>query len=333
VKDVLAWLRLAVNPADAMALRRCVNAPPRGIGPATLERAAAFGESRGLALLEALDRAEREGALGRVGAKVRAFLDLLGGLLPELRAAPPSEAIGRALERSGYLQALEREHTPEAEGRIENLRELVAGAQDFEAANAGVADERSALELFLDQVSLVSDLDQAELRTDRVSLMTLHTAKGLEFPLVFVVGMEEGVFPHAASSHDDAGIEEERRLCYVGMTRAMERLVLCCASERRRFGSRSFGAPSRFLGEIPAQVVAGRPAAPARRERSLDYGYAEAGADDGVAAAGMRVRHPVFGAGTILEVVGRGLGQKLRIRFDRAGVKTIVLRYANLELG
>ncbi|HET6303322.1 MAG TPA: UvrD-helicase domain-containing protein [Myxococcota bacterium] len=334
VKDVLAWLRLAVNPADAMALRRCVNAPTRGIGPATLERAAAFGDSRGLSLLEALDRAEREGELGRVGTRVRSFLELLEGLLPELRSASPSEAIGRALERSGYLQALEREHTPEAEGRVENLRELVAGAQDFEAANAGVADERSPLERFLDQVSLVSDLDQAELRTDRVSLMTLHTAKGLEFPLVFVVGMEEGIFPHAASSGDDAGIEEERRLCYVGMTRAMERLVLCCARERRRFGSRSFGAPSRFLREIPPEVVAGRVAEPRAFEgRSLDYSYAEAEPAEGVAAAGMRVRHPVFGAGTILEVTGRGPGQKLRIRFDRAGVKTIVVRYANLELG
>ncbi len=336
VKDVLAYLRLAVNPADAMALRRCVNAPPRGVGPATLERAAAFGEPRGLSLLEALRRAEQDGALGRVGPRVRAFIELLDGLLPELRAAPPSEAIAQALERTGYLAALQREHTPEAEARLENLRELVSGAQDFEAANAGLADDRSPLELFLDQVSLVSDLDQAELRTDRVSLMTAHTAKGLEFPAVFLVGMEEGIFPHVASSRDEAGIEEERRLCYVGMTRAMERLMLTCARERRRFGSRSFGAPSRFLREIPPEVVTGRVAEAERRSsegRSLDYSYGEAEPEAGVATPGMRVRHPVFGAGRILEVSGRGIGQKLRIRFDRAGVKTIVVRFANLELG
>jgi DNA helicase-2/ATP-dependent DNA helicase PcrA len=336
VKDVLAHLRLAVNPADAMALRRIVNTPPRGIGRATVERAASLAAREGLTLLEAFDRGERAGALGRSGPRVRAFLELLGGLLPEVREASPSGAIARVLERTGTLAHLEREHTPEAEARLENLRELLVGAEDFEAANPELED-RSALELFLDQVALVTDLDEAELRSDRVSLMTAHTAKGLEFPVVFLVGMEEGIFPHAASSADPSGVEEERRLCYVGMTRAMERLVLTCARERRRFGSRSFGLPSRFLDEIPQMVREGDVASarlrPEPGERSLDYSYAQGAPEAGAAAPGLRVRHPVFGAGTILEVSGRGAGQKLRIRFDRAGLKTILVRYAHLEIG
>jgi DNA helicase-2/ATP-dependent DNA helicase PcrA len=339
VKDVLAHLRLAVNPADGMALRRIVNTPPRGIGKATIERAAQAAQEHSGTLLEGLARAQRAGGLGRTGARVQAFLELLDGLLPALRPEGPARAIALVLERTGYLHHLEQEHTPEAEGRIENLRELVAGAEDFEAANPEPGD-RSALELFLDQVALVSDLDQAEMRSDRVSLMTAHTAKGLEFPVVYLVGMEEGIFPHAASSNDASGLEEERRLCYVGMTRAMERLVLTCAQERRRFGSRSFGVPSRFLDEIPPPVVDGgvrarpaRPVRPTSEDRALDYSYGQAESPDGVVAPGLRVRHPVFGPGSVLEVSGRGTGQKLRIRFDRAGVKTILVRYANLEMG
>ena len=186
---------------------------------------------------------------------MRAFLALIDALAGELLAAGPAEAIARVLERSGYLRALETEATPEAQARLENLRELLLGAEDFAVANAESPDGRSPLEQFLDQVALVSDLDSAELRDDRVSLMTVHSAKGLEFPVVFVVGMEEGVFPHQASSHDPRALEEERRLCYVAMTRAMERLTLTWAHERRRYGSRSFGTPSRFLREIPAGLV------------------------------------------------------------------------------
>jgi DNA helicase-2/ATP-dependent DNA helicase PcrA len=161
----------------------------------------------------------------------------------------------------------------------------------------------------------------------------VHTAKGLEFPVVFVVGMEEGIFPHSASLRDADGLEEERRLCYVAMTRAMERLVLSSAAERLRYGSRSWGVPSRFLREIPPEVLAAAPrAARTAPGPTLDYAYAQDDAS-AVVAPGLRVRHPIFGPGTILEVSGAGAGQKLRIRFERAGVKTVVTRYANLELG
>jgi len=336
VKDALAYLRLLVNPADAAALRRIVNRPARGIGKTTFERAEALAQERGLPLLEGL-RAFAASESGRAGAAIRGFLALLEALAAEVLHASPAEAIARVLERTGYLRALEAEATPEAQARLENLRELLLGAEDFAAANADAADGRSALEQFLDQVALVSDLDAAEMRHDRVSLMTVHSAKGLEFPVVYVVGLEEGVFPHQASSHDPRALEEERRLCYVAMTRAMERLALCHAHERRRYGSRSFGMPSRFLREIPGELTErlGAPSYESRDDR-YDYSYDQRpapGGDEGGVVRGTRVRHPIFGAGTVLEVSGSGRDQALRIRFDRAGVKKIVVRYANLELG
>jgi DNA helicase II / ATP-dependent DNA helicase PcrA len=259
-----------------------------------------------------------------------------------VHGASPAEAIARVLQKSGYLAALEREGTPEAEARLENLRELVSSAEDFVAESVEADEPRSPVELFLDQVALVSDVDQWDRRAERVSLMTVHAAKGLEFPVVFVVGLEEGIFPHAASARDDSGLEEERRLFYVAMTRAMERLYLSCAQERRRYGSHAFAVPSRFLREIPAEVLhgdvpqrrePGRFGGGGRDETALDYSYGQGEAETGGAAipCGMRVRHPVFGAGTVQDVSGVGPGQKLRVRFDRVGVKTLVLRFANLE--
>jgi len=341
VKDALAYLRLALNPADSAALRRIVNAPPRGIGKTTLERAEQLAERAGVPALEGLRRLAAEGAAGRAAAPIGDFLALVDELGAQVRGVAPAEAIARVLQKSGYLAALEREGTPEAEARLENLRELVSSAEDFVAESVEGDEERAPVELFLDQVALVSDVDRWDRRAERVSLMTAHSAKGLEFPVVFLVGLEEGIFPHAAAARDAAGIEEERRLFYVGMTRAMERLVLSCAQERRRYGSRTFAVPSRFLREIPEEVLQGelpeaREAGPLGRRRedaSLDYSYGQGEAEAAGAAIprGMRVRHPVFGAGTVLDVSGAGPNQKLRVRFDRVGVKTLVLRFANLE--
>jgi DNA helicase-2/ATP-dependent DNA helicase PcrA len=343
VKDALAYLRLVLNPADSAALRRIVNRPARGIGKSSVERAEAEAAARGVPLLEGLRLFAGSEAGARVAPKIQRFLELLAALEREIRSAAPAQAIARVLEQSGYLADLEREGGPEAEARLENLRELIAAAEDFERANAEIRDDvRSELELFLDQVALVSDLDEYDRRDDVVSLMTAHSAKGLEYPVVYLSGMEEGIFPHAGAMRDDAGLEEERRLCYVGMTRAMERLTLSCAAERLRFGSRTFGVPSRFLREIPPQVIehVGVRAGPAQRERagpagpSYDYSYGQdAPAEAGGVAPGLRVRHPHFGVGVVLSVSGQGPSQKLKVRFEHAGVKTLVLRYANLELG
>jgi DNA helicase-2/ATP-dependent DNA helicase PcrA len=207
--------------------------------------------------------------------------------------------------------------------------------EDFGRANAGETDDdRSEVERFLDQVALVADVDFYERRDECVSLITVHTAKGLEFPVVFVSGLEEGIFPHAGSLRDEHGIEEERRLCYVAMTRAQDRLYPVLGA-RPPLRIAQLRHPSRFLSEIPREALGGA-AAVAREDaaegRSLDFSYAQDDAPPGL-EVGLRVRHPIFGPGTILGVSGSGAGQKLRVRFERAGVKTLVLRFANLEFG
>jgi len=341
VKDALAYVRLLVNPADDAALRRIVNRPGRKIGKTTVDRAGDLAAARGTTLLEGMREYTLTEAGRRVAPPVRRFFELLEELA-DVPNATPADAIARVLDRSGYLAALEREGSAEAENRIENLRELMAAAEDFTRANAElVGEERSPLELFMDQVALVSDLDSYDRRDDYVSLMTAHSAKGLEYPIVFLVGMEEGIFPHAGASRDEAGVEEERRLCYVGMTRAMEQLTITCAAERLRFGSRMYGIPSRFLEEIPASVVeragggrVSRRDRPVASDATYDYSYAQSDPGEGAAVApGLRVRHPHFGAGVILSVAGSGPSQKLKVNFERAGVKTLVVKYANLELG
>jgi DNA helicase-2/ATP-dependent DNA helicase PcrA len=344
IKDVLCYLRLLMNPEDAQALRRIVNKPARGIGKTTVERAEALAIEREVSLREGLRLFAEEGAAKRTATKLREFLDLLASL-QNVVGRPVDEILSEILERSGYLKALTLEDNPDAEVRIDNLRELVSSAEDFHAVNADSQDEeRSELELYLDQVALISDLDNYEHKPQSVSLMTAHSAKGLEYGLVFLVGMEEGIFPHASSSYDEQGLEEERRLCYVGMTRAMEQLFMTCARERRRFGTNNFQSPSRFLREVPEQLmeVQASPAAPRRPRRGgsrgrasdsghLDRSYSQESHDDGI-QVGMRVRHSVFGLGSIEAVMGEGLNQKLKIKFDRAGIKTVMVRYANLEL-
>jgi len=353
VKDVLCYLRALVNPADIAALARIANRPARGIGDTTLERAQEISRARGVSFEEGMRLFAASDAAGRARPKLLAFLELMDALRRDLVGLPPADAIAETLKRSGTLLALERENTPEAESRLENLRELVASAEDFASDSAEVVDAtRTPLERFLDQVALVSDLDSAELRSDRVSLMTVHSAKGLEFPVVFVAGLEEGVFPHQAAARDGRDVEEERRLCYVAMTRAMERLTLSYARERRRYGQHSFGSPSRFLREIPPKLLDFRggagleraaasyaPPSPRARGdgRHYDYSYDQGGSGDDAASdagvrKGTRLRHPIFGAGVVVEVIGRGPSQKLRIQFDRGGVKTVLVRYANLEL-
>ncbi|MCP5044809.1 MAG: UvrD-helicase domain-containing protein, partial [bacterium] len=342
VKDVMCFLRLLVNPADDQALRRIVNKPTRGIGKTTLDKASDLAFERGLSLLQGLG-AFAETAAARTANKVADFLRMMDRLTTEFSACPVDEIVGEVLKVTGYLTALQKENSAESEARLENLKELELSAEDFHIANIDNPDpERSELQLFLDQVALVSDLDKYEQQTAVVSLMTVHSAKGLEFPLVFLVGMEEGIFPHASSSRDAAGLEEERRLCYVGMTHAMEHLTLSYAGERRRYGGINYQTPSRFLNEVPEEVIEGVASRGARTrgqtldeyaQTDVDYDYnQEAGEGDGAVHPGMRVRHSVFGVGVILSSSGQGLNQKLKIRFERAGVKTVMVRYANLEL-
>jgi DNA helicase-2/ATP-dependent DNA helicase PcrA len=350
VKDTLAYLRVLRNSADTESLLRIINRPVRGIGRTTVERLLMVSEQAEIPLHDALYRARDEEIVrGAALKRVSAFIALLEALRAEDDASV-AHLLATILERSGYLRALEQDGSVEAEARLENLQELLAAAEEFERSNRGDEEEdegRELPDLFLEQITLYSEIDDIEEGADRVPLMTTHVAKGLEFASVFLVGVEEGLFPHFASQNDPAALEEERRLCYVGMTRAMNRLYITNATMRRMHGSIRYNPPSRFLAEIPQEFGVGRtpprasgfpsPRAPrpsrAPGEPRVDYSDSQA-APDGIPEVehGTRVEHPVFGAGTIVEVAGGGPNTKLRIRFDRAGVKTIVLRYAQLRL-
>ena len=347
VKDALAYLRALRNPDDTESLLRILNKPLRGIGRTTVDRLLGMAQDAETSLHGALLQAHTPGRFGPAASKrIAAFMELI----EELRGAdldgPITELLARVLDRSGYLAALEEAGTIEAEARLENLRELLSAAEEFERSNLenGLDTERgegfTLLDLFLEQITLMTAAD--ELSTEeKVTLMTVHVAKGLEFPVVFMVGMEEGLFPHFASLPEPAALEEERRLCYVGMTRAKDRLYLTNATLRRQAGTLRYNTPSRFLAEIPAAFGAGRvPGEPFQPQDSLapsepriDFNEGQWDGDElPPLGPGSRVGHPVFGAGTIVEVVGEGRNAKVRIRFDAAGLKTIVLRYAQLRL-
>ena len=367
VKDALAYLKLLLNPDDDVSLRRVVNVPARGIGPgvmAGLEGVAPPG--RGAPLFDGPPGAEPEGdwSLWRrlrravderlLPARALTALSTFRTLLESLRAAassrPISETLSAVLTESGYAAALRRDGSEEAESRLSNLMELVSAAQDYEQR-----EDDPGLGGFVDAYSLQSEADEGKGPDDaQVWLMTLHAAKGLEFPLVVLAGMEEGLFPHARTLEDEEALEEERRLCYVGITRAERRLVLTGAARRRLFGEYRATEPSRFLFEIPPERVrvvepahGPRPPASGPEARRGAYGgrrrpepsgrsaafYDDADEDqsEGGISRGARVRHPKFGVGTVVGVEPAGDGLKLSIRFAGAGVKRILARYANLE--
>jgi DNA helicase-2/ATP-dependent DNA helicase PcrA len=343
VKDALAYLRVLRNPADTESLLRIVNTPARGIGRTTLERVLLAAEESGTTLWDAFERGL--GGLPSSAAKrIAEFVALMRGFAPLFSGESIAQPLAAVLDRTGYLRALEAENTVEAEARLENLKELLSAVEEFERQNRGVppADDepRDLVDLFLEQVTLLADADQVDQTSARVPLMTVHVAKGLEFKHVFVVGVEEGIFPHFASLDDPSAIEEERRLCYVAMTRAMERLTLTNATMRRMYGSVRYNAPSRFLAEIPEELLSGRRRRPTRSSEPtfepgprVDYSDAQWAADEmPVIRDGMRVEHPIFGLGRITEVAGAGQAAKVTIRFERAGVKVIKLKYAQLRI-
>ncbi|MFQ5457000.1 MAG: ATP-dependent helicase [Myxococcota bacterium] len=254
VKDLLSYLRVIHNPRDAVGLRRIINSPPRGIGKTTIGRAEALAAAGEMHLGDALRAlATDDKTTPAVRKKVGGFLALIEGLRSEARNSLPSALLQSVIDRTGYLKRLEEQDTPESLSRVENIEELVTSLYAFEENTPG-ADLGS----YLDQISLVTDLDSWEETPDRVVLMTVHSAKGLEFPVVFVIGLEETLFPHSLSQDSPDAIEEERRLCYVAMTRAKDRLYLSHAVSRRVYGSLRFNDPSRFLAEIPTDFLSAR---------------------------------------------------------------------------
>ena len=352
VKDALAYLKVLLEPADDVSLRRIINVPPRGIGKKVmeaLEGSAATGPR--LSLWERLVRAVDEQAVpARAAAALERFRALRTTLAATAATESASVTLERTLDQTGYVRALRDAATEESEGRLANLMELVAAARDYE-----LRAPEASLAGFVDQVSLRSEADEEEGAADAaVWLMTLHAAKGLEFPLVVITGMEEGLFPHARAADDAGELEEERRLCYVGITRAQSQLVLTSAARRRTFGEYRDTDPSRFLREIPDELLETVVSPQVRGRRIPEHGRQRAGrgraprpavaapattffdyADEDQSAAyvrpGMRVRHPKFGIGTVAGVEPLAGDVKLTVRFDAAGSKKLLGRYAKLE--
>lgn len=349
VKDALAYLRAVVNPADEVSLKRVLNVPKRGIGDSSVARLDQYANSNGVPFNEALDNWPEVGISGPAKKGLANFTELLRQLSNRV-ADGPAELLQLALERSGYIEELRDERSIEAEGRLENLAELIGSAEQYETC-----DE------FLEQVSLVSPTDELDDQSE-VTLMTLHTAKGLEFPIVFVVGMEDGIFPSFMSLGDPDQLEEERRLAYVGITRAEEQLYLTLAESRWIYGQQQYNTPSRFLREIPDELIddrsprgihkAGRTTvsatAPvevdedkraARRERARERiiekaiaaGTQQPSGSSLDLKVGDDVHHPKFGEGVILQLLGSGDNAEVTINFVDIGEKTLLLGWANLQ--
>jgi DNA helicase-2/ATP-dependent DNA helicase PcrA len=367
IKDTLAYLKLIVNPFDDVSLRRVINVPARGIGKGVMDGLETLGPPAELppllavgldpvassnALWVRMERAITERALpNRAIASLTAFRDLIVNLTDVARRESVSIAVGKTLDQSGYLHDLREERSEEAEARIENLMELVSASREYEAR-----DPEPSLGGFVDQLSLLSEVDEESgNRNARVWLMTMHAAKGLEFPVVFIAGLEDGLFPHSRARDDEGELEEERRLCYVGMTRARSQLVLTSAARRRVFGEYQATSPSRFLDEVPSelmQLATGfqssyqrpfasyefrpnpyrRGGAPRVREEAV---MAKAYEDEdqsatGELAPGARVRHAQFGIGTVISVEPLDGDAKIVVRFA-IGKKTLRAKYARLQ--
>ncbi len=353
IKDIIAYLRVIFNPADSLSLLRIINVPKRGIGDASLAKIQAYAAANNVSLFEAVSNAA---AIDGLSSRFVSKLDDLAGIIFELMnlasEAPVEDLIDRVLHDTGYLEELENERTPQAQSRIDNLHELISVAQEFAAS-----EEENNLENFLAHVALVSDIDDTELGEDAITLMTLHSSKGLEFPVVFLVGMEEGLFPHARTLMDETEIEEERRLCYVGITRAKEKLFLSSTKMRTIYGNTVTYPPSRFLQEIPARLVktikrqerfsalenfkqvsekySARPQKPASTFNPHSFmpqkPAAAAGGTGTRFNTGDRVSHSKWGEGMVVSVKDSPDGQEVKVAFAGAGVRSLLTKYAVLK--
>ncbi|MBI3291653.1 MAG: UvrD-helicase domain-containing protein [Elusimicrobia bacterium] len=327
VKDVLAYLRVILNPRDSLSLKRILNVPPRGIGKATLQLLEQAAKARQDPLFEILQRLDQIAGLGpKAKAALERFLDLLHGLIVDRKQETAKGMIQQVLERTGMIQALEEEGDAESLVRLDNLQELVNAVEEYEQRSP----DRS-LEGFLEQASLLTEADTVGRAPNGVTLMTVHLAKGLEFPVVFLTGLEEGLFPIGDSTFALEELEEERRLCYVGMTRAKDRLYLTSTASRRLYGQPHWNVPSRFIAE--AGLVT-RPESPLPAEPQAGvtpWTFPFSTPPPTPIQIGQRVRHPEFGEGKIIEKSGTGEHLKVVVLFDTGRWKKLLVKYARLE--
>ncbi len=352
VKDILAYLKVIDNPADEISIKRIINVPTRGIGHATVDRISELAAAKGIIFFDAL----LEAAAGNIlstgpKAKVAAFASFITGMRKRAAELPLAELAAAIMTETGYILKLKDERTTEASDRLANLQELLVAMEEFTKGSP-----EAGMSQFLEQVALVSDLERSDAGRDSATLMTIHAAKGLEFPLVFMVGMEEKLFPHVRSLEDPEQMEEERRLCYVGMTRARERLFMTNARRRRIFGQDQYNQPSRFIADIPkaqldhdeagaavsgwgttntgmSAVQSGHNLASvfsANEAETTEIEMIPEDSGDGV-YIGMKVRHAKFGVGTVRKIEGFGDSQKVIVWFTSAGPKKLLTRFAGLE--
>ncbi len=359
IKDIHSYLKVLANPNDDIAIRRILNIPKRGIGDASAEKVAAFAADNGLSFFEAVSRIDEVPDISRSIKNFKAFYSLISGLIEEKGVQPVSELIDIVAHRSGYIDALELEGTEEAQGRIENIEEFVSKAAEYEKNNYDVT-----LEGFLEEIALVADVDSYEGDENTVVLMTLHSAKGLEFPVVFIAGMEEGMFPsyRSIANGDEKEVQEERRLCYVGITRARQELFLTNAKTRMMHGITQYNLPSRFLNEIPPHILEqkktdykdkygfeSKPKAPAKdRPKSFtSFGGVSMGSAYGIGkqeeksipapknvtlsfGVGDNVRAPKYGIGTVKSIKPAGADFEVEVSFPQKGTKKFMAGLSKL---
>ena len=335
IKDALAYLRLISHREDDASFERIVNRPTRGIGARTVETMRAYARANSCTMWRAAGAVASDELAGRAANAVLAFMNLIEHMARETTGLDLQDKVDHVIHASGLVEMFRNDKGERGETKLENLMELVSAAKSFEPDPAG---EMSPLDEFLSHAALEAGEGQAEAWEDCVQLMTMHSAKGLEFPLVFLSGMEDGLFPHQRSIADPNGLEEERRLCYVGITRAKQTLYVTYAEQRRLHGMDSFSQPSRFISEIPDEYVEEiRPrvqvSRPVRSHRSGLGGSTGKPADSGMGVRlGQRVRHGKFGDGVILNYEGQGAHARVEVNFETAGTKWLVLSYANLDL-
>lgn len=344
IKDVLAYLRLLYNPEDSLSLTRIINVPKRNIGATTMEHVAAYAEAQGISLFEALSSTEEIPVTKRAKASLENFAAMIFDLLNDIEGKDVLSLIETVIKQTGYGDMLDKEaeHDPQGESRKENVGEFLSVAKDYMDSNP-----EGNLQDFLENVALVSDVDDFESSDSKVTLMTLHAAKGLEFPVVFLTGLDEGLFPHSRTLMDPAQVEEERRLAYVGITRAERQLYVTNAVTRTMYGRISAYMPSRFLAEIPSQFMedyhrksampqSRTTAVPGKQRVSIltkpvASSLLKKHAVTDTFAKGDKVRHKIWGIGTVLDVIGEGPNMQMKIQFPTKGVRQVVVKYAPLE--